>query len=77
MLFDLRYFQVLGGTVVLFSGFTDQEKTLLTHELQAFGGSPAIADGTLTCAATHVVAKIYTQKVSMMLMSMLYSMTSH
>ncbi len=75
MLFDLRYFQVLGGTVVLFSGFTDQEKTLLTHELQAFGGSPAIADGTLMCAATHVVAKLYTQKV-MMLMSMLYSITS-
>ncbi|DBB10326.1 TPA: hypothetical protein ACH3X3_001887 [Trebouxia sp. C0006] len=55
--------EVLGGTVVLFSGFTDQEKTLLTHELQAFGGSPAIADGTLMCAATHVVAKLYTQKV--------------
>jgi len=75
MLFDLRCFQVLGGTIVLFSGFTDQEKTLLINELQAFGGS-AIADSLLTSAATHVVAKIYTQKVSMILMSMLFSMTS-
>ena len=72
MQFDLRYFQVLGGTIVLFSDFTDQQKA---HELQAFGGS-AIADGLLSSAAIHVVAKIYTEKVSMMLMSMLFSMTS-
>ncbi len=52
MLFDLRYFQVLGGTVVQFSGFTDQDKRLLINELQTFGGSPAIADGTLTSAST-------------------------